>query len=63
MLIIECIVLGLNYSLSNCRSWGNWAGREDQRYSVMNMDRGQGCWNGPERSVKVCYSGLFYVRS
>lgn len=35
------------------RYWGSWAGRDDDRYSVMLMDRGQGCWNGPERSVKV----------
>lgn len=43
-------------SRSTCgmfRYWGSWAGRDDDRYSVMLMDRGQGCWNGPERSVKV----------
>lgn len=33
--------------------WGEWAGPEGGRYSVMKMVRGAGCWNGPERTTVV----------
>lgn len=33
-------------------SLGSWAGFEDN-YSVMKFTGGQGCWQGPARSMKV----------
>lgn len=42
-------------SLSSCffRNWGHWSGPADNVYSSMKYDRGQHCWNGPDRSVEV----------
>ena len=42
------------------RKWGRWDGPEENRFSVMKFDRGQNCWNGPDRSVRV--SVLFFLR-
>ena len=33
--------------------WNSWAGPESDKYSVQKYDRGQSCWNGPERSTMV----------
>ncbi|XP_063410563.1 glucosidase 2 subunit beta-like isoform X1 [Mytilus trossulus] len=41
---------GHETSLGN---WGNWAGPENDKYSVQLYEKGQNCWNGPDRSVKV----------
>ena len=35
-------------------SWGSWEGTEENRYARMKYDRGVQCWNGPQRSLKVC---------
>ncbi|XP_064604900.1 glucosidase 2 subunit beta-like isoform X2 [Liolophura sinensis] len=34
-------------------NWGHWSGPADNVYSSMKYDRGQHCWNGPDRSVEV----------
>ncbi|XP_076081862.1 glucosidase 2 subunit beta-like isoform X4 [Mytilus galloprovincialis] len=41
---------GHETSLGN---WGNWAGPENDKYSIQLYEKGQNCWNGPDRSVKV----------
>jgi len=40
-------------SETNLGLWGKFDGPQDNRFSVMKMERGQGCWQGPDRSVKV----------
>ncbi|OPL32867.1 hypothetical protein AM593_01841, partial [Mytilus galloprovincialis] len=40
---------GHETSLGN---WGNWAGPENDKYSIQLYEKGQNCWNGPDRSVK-----------
>uniref|UniRef100_A0A1B6D3J4 Glucosidase 2 subunit beta n=1 Tax=Clastoptera arizonana TaxID=38151 RepID=A0A1B6D3J4_9HEMI len=32
--------------------WNDWVGGED-KYSAMMYDKGQSCWNGPQRSTRV----------
>lgn len=34
--------------------WGSWTGPEEDKYSQMLLDKGQNCWNGPNRSARVC---------
>ncbi|KAL5021013.1 hypothetical protein ScPMuIL_000168 [Solemya velum] len=34
-------------------SWGHWAGPETNIYSAQKYEKGQNCWNGPDRSVRV----------
>lgn len=36
-----------------CRTWGKWAGPEDNIYAVMKYEHGTGCWQGPNRSTTV----------
>ncbi|XP_056263800.1 glucosidase 2 subunit beta [Pseudoliparis swirei] len=40
-------------SETNLGSWGQWAGPEDNLYSVMKYDHGTGCWQGPNRSTTI----------
>ena len=35
--------------------WGHWAGPENNKYSIMMLEKGVQCWNGPQRSCKVCF--------
>ena len=43
-------------------SWGHWDGPEDNKFAAMKYDKGVQCWNGPQRSVKVCFL-IFYHKS
>ncbi|KAK2168544.1 hypothetical protein LSH36_16g11035 [Paralvinella palmiformis] len=40
---------GVETSLGN---WGKWS-EEKNKYDAMIFEKGQSCWNGPDRSVKV----------
>uniref|UniRef100_A0A672H269 Glucosidase 2 subunit beta n=1 Tax=Salarias fasciatus TaxID=181472 RepID=A0A672H269_SALFA len=40
-------------SVIACRTWGKWAGPEDDVHSVMKYEHGTGCWQGPNRSTTV----------
>ncbi|KAK6173168.1 hypothetical protein SNE40_016675 [Patella caerulea] len=33
--------------------WGHWSGDETNKYSAMKYEKGQNCWNGPDRSAHV----------
>ena len=33
-------------------TWNSWIG--EPKYRTMLYDRGQHCWNGPQRSTHVC---------
>lgn len=35
------------------RTWGMWAGPEENKYLVMKYEHGTGCWQGPNRSTTV----------
>ncbi|XP_041359003.1 glucosidase 2 subunit beta-like isoform X2 [Gigantopelta aegis] len=35
--------------------WGHWEGSGDNKYSAQKYERGQNCWNGPDRSVKILF--------
>ncbi|XP_013413455.1 glucosidase 2 subunit beta isoform X1 [Lingula anatina] len=34
-------------------TWGKWTGPEENIYLKMKYERGQGCWNGPDRSATI----------
>lgn len=34
-------------------SWGKWSGSEMNKYEQMTFEKGQSCWNGPQRSTLV----------
>uniref|UniRef100_A0A7E4WDT6 Glucosidase 2 subunit beta n=1 Tax=Panagrellus redivivus TaxID=6233 RepID=A0A7E4WDT6_PANRE len=41
------------YSEVTLGYWKGWAGPEANKYAAQQYDRGQSCWNGPERSTFV----------
>ncbi|NP_001296497.1 glucosidase 2 subunit beta-like [Bombyx mori] len=41
---------GMEVGLGN---WGEWAGPENNKYSVMKYTNGIACWNGPSRTTTV----------
>lgn len=59
LLAVFCLVMFARcsslYSSSHgpCRSWGKWAGPENDIYSVMKYEHGTGCWQGPNRATTV----------
>ncbi|KAA8585263.1 hypothetical protein FQN60_003957 [Etheostoma spectabile] len=40
-------------SETNLGTWGQWAGPEDNPYSIMKYEHGTGCWQGPNRSTTI----------
>uniref|UniRef100_A0A0N5ADW0 Glucosidase 2 subunit beta n=1 Tax=Syphacia muris TaxID=451379 RepID=A0A0N5ADW0_9BILA len=34
-------------------TWRQWSGKDSNKYTEQQYDKGQQCWNGPERSTKV----------
>ena len=44
----------LNNFLLCFRNWGRWEGPDNDKYAAQKYENGQNCWNGPNRSVKVC---------
>ncbi|XP_046554303.1 glucosidase 2 subunit beta-like isoform X1 [Haliotis rubra] len=40
-------------SETNLGLWGHWDGTSDDGYSAQKYEKGQNCWNGPDRSVKI----------
>ncbi|XP_067677378.1 glucosidase 2 subunit beta-like isoform X3 [Haliotis asinina] len=40
-------------SETNLGLWGHWDGASDDKYSAQKYEKGQNCWNGPDRSVKI----------
>lgn len=34
-------------------TWGSWSGPSASKYASMKYERGQNCWNGPDRSANV----------
>lgn len=41
------------YSETSLGTWGSWTGAEPHKYSAQKYEKGQQCWNGPERSTDV----------
>ncbi|VDD92094.1 unnamed protein product [Enterobius vermicularis] len=50
----------------NLGSWHEWSGGATDKYSEQTYNKGQQCWNGPERSTKVileCGEGTALVEA
>jgi len=41
------------HSEVNLGHWKEWTGPDGDKHSTQKYDRGQSCWNGPERSTEV----------
>jgi protein kinase C substrate 80K-H len=41
------------YSETSLGYWNSWSGPENDKFSSQKYDKGQSCWNGPERSTQV----------
>uniref|UniRef100_A0AC34GVL4 Glucosidase 2 subunit beta n=1 Tax=Panagrolaimus sp. ES5 TaxID=591445 RepID=A0AC34GVL4_9BILA len=41
------------YSEVSLGHWNSWSGPENDKFSAQKYDKGQNCWNGPDRSTNV----------
>ena len=58
MILMSLIFIHFYY-----RHWGMWDGPQSDLYSKQKYDRGQNCWNGPDRSVKVSFVFLILLNT
>ena len=46
----------MNHMILYYSTWGHWDGGAENPFSAQKYERGQNCWNGPDRSVRVSNS-------
>lgn len=57
--LVACCSVLYSSSGAPCRTWGKWAGPENDIYSVMKYEHGTGCWQGPNRATTVSPASSF----